>query len=135
MTDDVAADETVDAPPADETGDDDFDEALDDDALDTGDDDGDIDGDIDGDLADEFDDIGCAERVLEVCLRAIVDDPDAIEIDVDDRDARCTLHVRVAPDDMGKIIGKRGRVANALRTLVKAAGARDGVNASVEIDD
>lgn len=129
MTDDVAADETVDAPPADEIGDDDFDEALDDEALDAGGD------DIDADLADEFDDIGCAERVLEVCLRAIVDDPDAIEIDVDDRDARCTLHVRVAPDDMGKIIGKRGRVANALRTLVKAAGARDGVNASVEIDD
>ena len=118
MTDDVVADETVDAPLADEPVDDGYDEAIDDEELD-----------------EEFDDGGCAERVLEVCLRAIVDDPDSIDIEVDERDARCTLHVRVAPDDMGKIIGKRGRVANALRAVVKAAGSRDGVNASVEIDD
>ncbi len=84
---------------------------------------------------DEFDDATCAERVLETCLRAIVDAPDEIDIEVDEHDRRMVLHVRVAADDMGKIIGKRGRVANALRTLVKAAGARDGLGASVEIDD
>lgn len=125
MTDDVAADESADAPIADEPVADDFDEAIDEE----------VDEEIDDGAIDEFDDGGCAERVLEVCLRAIVDDPDSIDIEVDERDSRCTLHVRVASDDMGKIIGKRGRVANALRTLVKAAGSRDGVNASVEIDD
>lgn len=84
---------------------------------------------------DDFDDATCAERVLETCLRAIVDRPEEIDVGVDEHDRRLTLHVRVASEDMGKIIGKRGRVANALRTLVKAAGSREGYSATVEIDD
>ncbi len=84
---------------------------------------------------EEFDDLTCAERVLDMCLRAIVDEPDEIEIESIGDDERVELHVRVASDDMGKIIGKRGRVANALRTVVKAAGARDDQIVSVEIDD
>lgn len=84
---------------------------------------------------DDFDDATCAERVLESCLRAIVDRPEEIDIGVDEHDRRLTLHVRVASEDMGKIIGKRGRVANALRTLIKAAGSREGYSATVEIDD
>lgn len=89
----------------------------------------------DEDFDDDFDDATCAERVLESCLRAIVDRPEDIDIGVDEHDRRLTLHVRVASEDMGKIIGKRGRVANALRTLVKAAGSREGYSAAVEIDD
>jgi len=89
----------------------------------------------DDEFEDDYDEATAAERVLESCLRAIVDSPDDIDISVDERDRRLTLHVRVSGDDMGKIIGKRGRVANALRTLVKAAGSREGFNASVEIDD
>lgn len=84
---------------------------------------------------DDFDDATCAERVLESCLRAIVDRPEDIDIGVDEHDRRLTLHVRVASEDMGKIFGKRGRVANALRTLIKAAGSREGYSATVEIDD
>lgn len=84
---------------------------------------------------EEFDDVTCAERVLDVCIRAIVDDEDAVEIEPDENGSRLTLHVSVAQEDMGKIIGKRGRVATALRTLVKAAGGRDGYSATVEIDD
>lgn len=96
--------------------------------------------DLDDDIAEtddesEFEDGGCAERVLDVCVRSIVDDPGAIEIDIEEAGNRLILHVRVAPDDMGKIIGKRGRVANALRTVVKAAGGRDGISATVEIED
>ena len=48
---------------------------------------------------------------------------------------RVDLRLHVAPDDMGKIIGKRGRVAQAIRTVVRAAGAREGVEASVDIVD
>lgn len=93
------------------------------------------DDDFSEDFDDDFDDATCAERVLESCLRAIVDRPEDIDIGVDEHDRRLTLHVRVASEDMGKIIGKRGRVANALRTLVKAAGSREGYSAAVEIDD
>lgn len=102
-------------------------------AVDAADADTDADEDFDDD--DEFDDATCAERVLESCLRAIVDRPEEIDIGVDEHDRRLTLHVRVATEDMGKIIGKRGRVANALRTLIKAAGTREGYSATVEIDD
>ncbi|GEM_PF-39905 len=84
---------------------------------------------------DEFDEMSCPERVLDVCVRSIVDELDAVDIDIDETEQRMALHVRVAPSDMGKIIGKRGRVANALRTLIKAAGALDGIHATVEIDD
>lgn len=104
-------------------------------AVDDADADADTDADEDFDDDDEFDDATCAERVLESCLRAIVDRPEEIDIGVDEHDRRLTLHVRVATEDMGKIIGKRGRVANALRTLIKAAGTREGYSATVEIDD
>ncbi len=94
-----------------------------------------VDDVADGDDYDDYDDISTAERVLDVCLRSIVDDQDAIEIDTVGGGRRLTLHVSVASDDMGKIIGKRGRVANALRAVVKAAGGRDNQSATVEIDD
>ncbi len=87
------------------------------------------------DFEDDFDEVSAPERVLDVCLRHIVDNPDAIEIDVEEDRRRLTLHVRVAQEDMGKVIGRNGRVANALRTLIKAAGSRDGIAATVEIDD
>ena len=95
------------------------------------------DEELDGnDLEDEeFDEESLAERVLDVCARAIVDDPDAVEVDVEEDRKRMILHLRVAPEDMGKVIGRHGRVANALRTLVKAAGSRDGIQATVEIED
>ena len=120
--DDVAAEDIVESDEAelDET-DDGADDSVDDVA--------------DGDDYDDYDDISTAERVLDVCLRSIVDDQDAIEIDTVGGGRRLTLHVSVASDDMGKIIGKRGRVANALRAVVKAAGGRDNQSATVEIDD
>ena len=45
------------------------------------------------------------------------------------------LEVRVGPEDMGRVIGKRGRVANAIRTVVRAAAVRDGVDVDVEFED
>ncbi|MEO5678080.1 MAG: KH domain-containing protein [Acidimicrobiales bacterium] len=78
---------------------------------------------------------GTAQAVLEYVVRHIVDEPDAIRIDVEERRRGVELHLNVAPDDMGKVIGRRGRVAQAMRTVVRAAGARDGVEVNVAIDD
>jgi predicted RNA-binding protein YlqC (UPF0109 family) len=76
-----------------------------------------------------------AQAVLEYVARHIVDDPDAIRVEVEERRRGIELHLNVAPDDMGKVIGRRGRVAQALRTVVRAAGAREGVEVNVAIDD
>jgi predicted RNA-binding protein YlqC (UPF0109 family) len=76
-----------------------------------------------------------ARSVLEYVAKQIVDDPDSVVVEVDEGRGRVELRLHVASDDMGKIIGKRGRVAQAVRTLVRAAGAREGVDANVDIVD
>ena len=73
--------------------------------------------------------------VLDYLARSIVDDQDAVKIEVDEVSAGTILRLHVAPDDMGKVIGKRGRVAQSIRTLVRAAGAREGVSVNVDIVD
>ena len=78
---------------------------------------------------------GTAQAVLEYVVRHIVDDPDAIRVEVEERRRGIELHLNVGPDDMGKVIGRRGRVAQAMRTVVRAAGAKDGVEVNVAIDD
>lgn len=72
-----------------------------------------------------------AASVLEYLAASIVDSPDDVRVEVDGK----TLRLHVAQDDMGKVIGRRGRVAQAIRTLVRAAGARDGADVSVDIVD
>ena len=56
-------------------------------------------------------------------------------INTDERGQRVRFRIHVAPEDMGRVIGRRGRVAQAIRTVVAAAGARDGVQTSVDIVD
>jgi predicted RNA-binding protein YlqC (UPF0109 family) len=73
--------------------------------------------------------------VLDYVARQIVDEPDKVRIEVEEGSGGVTLRLHVAPDDMGKVIGKRGRVAQSLRTLVRAAGAREGIGVSVDIVD
>ena len=73
--------------------------------------------------------------VLEYLARSIVDEPEAVVIEVEEGRGSVTLRLHVAPDDMGKVIGKRGRVAQAIRTVVRAAGAREDVNVNVDIVD
>jgi len=120
------------------TDDEDDDEEFDDDLEDE---DGDFeDDDEDDDEEDEDDDfnrvVGATSRqVLEFLAKAIVDEPDAVEVDVSERRGGVMLSLHVAPDDMGKVIGRRGRVAQAIRTVVRAAGASEGVEASVDIVD
>lgn len=74
---------------------------------------------------------GAAASVLEYLARSIVDAPDAVNVETDGT----TLRLHVAADDMGKVIGRRGRVAQAIRTVVRAAGACEGTNVTVDIVD
>jgi predicted RNA-binding protein YlqC (UPF0109 family) len=78
---------------------------------------------------------GRALAVLDHVVRSIVDDPDAVAIDVEEGRQGLRLSVHVGPGDMGRVIGRRGRVAQAVRTLVKATAARDGTDATVDIVD
>jgi predicted RNA-binding protein YlqC (UPF0109 family) len=74
--------------------------------------------------------------LLEFLAREIVDDPDAVEVTENSDDRGVLLTLRVAQDDMGKVIGRGGRTARALRTVVKAAALRAGVrHTHVEIAD
>ena len=92
----------------------------------------DYDDDVEGNLV-----VGATARaVLDHIVKSVVDDPDSVEIDIDDESSgRITLEVRVGPGDMGRVIGRRGRVANAIRTLVRAAAAKDGISVDVEFAD
>ena len=79
---------------------------------------------------------GTPKGVLEYVARNIVDDPDGVFVETSERrggDVELRLHV--SPSDMGKVIGRRGRVAQALRQVVAAAGTREGVRASLDIVD
>ncbi len=76
-----------------------------------------------------------ATSVLSYIAEAMADDPSAVTVDVDERQGKVILSLRVGPGDMGRIIGRRGRTAQAIRVLVGAAGARDGVTTSVDIVD
>lgn len=91
-----------------------------------------------GAVADELDDAdraATAADVLEYVVRSLVEDPDAVEIEVDDRGRRTRLDVRVGDGDMGRVIGKRGRVAQSIRTVVRAAAARDELEVDIEFVD
>ncbi len=75
------------------------------------------------------------KAVLEHLAKSIVDNPDSVFVDIEESGGGVTLKLNVAPDDMGKIIGKRGRIATAVRTVVRAAGAKEGIDARVDIVD
>ncbi len=76
-----------------------------------------------------------ATAALEFIAKSLADDPSAVSVEVTERQGKIVLSLSVGPDDMGRIIGRRGRTAQAIRALVGAAGARDGVTTSVDIVD
>ncbi|HOB22472.1 MAG TPA: KH domain-containing protein [Bacillota bacterium] len=65
--------------------------------------------------------------------KALVDEPDAVSVNEVEGEQSMILELRVAPDDMGKVIGKQGRIAKAIRTVAKAAATRKGKKVVVEI--
>ena len=76
-----------------------------------------------------------AVAVLTHIVTSIVDDPDAVQVDSSDSRGKVRLDVRVGPGDLGRVIGRRGRTAQSIRTVVRAAAARDEVDVDVEFLD
>jgi predicted RNA-binding protein YlqC (UPF0109 family) len=73
------------------------------------------------------------QEVLEHIARSLVDDPDAVRIAVEEGEGSVILKLSVAAEDVGKVIGRRGRTARAIRDVVRAAGTQAGVATVVEI--
>ena len=75
------------------------------------------------------------KELVEVIVRALVDDPDSVVVNERTEKKATIVEVRVADSDMGKIIGKQGRIAKALRSVVKAAAAKEDKKVIVDIMD
>jgi predicted RNA-binding protein YlqC (UPF0109 family) len=122
-----------------EFGSDSSDEFDDEDDIDlSAEDDDEVDDDDDDEIGAEGNRIvgGIPKGVLEYVARNIVDDPDGVFVESSERRAgEVELRLHVSPSDMGKVIGRRGRVAQALRQVVAAAGTKEGVRASLDIVD
>lgn len=76
------------------------------------------------------------KELLEYMVKELVDSPDDVEITEEEEDERTVIYkLKVAEDDLGKVIGKKGRTANALRILMRAASAKRGKASIVKIMD
>ena len=73
------------------------------------------------------------KELLTYVARNLVDNPDQVSVNQYTGDGETVLELRVAPEDMGKVIGKQGRIAKAIRTVVKAAAIKQDAKVSVEI--
>ena len=78
---------------------------------------------------------GTPLAVVTYLVTSITSDTEAVVINTEEHGDSVRFKIHVAPEDMGRVIGRRGRVAQAIRTVVAAAGARDGVQTSVDIVD
>jgi hypothetical protein len=97
----------------------------------------DVDDEVGDDSGDDANRIpaATARDVCEYLVKAVVEEPDGVEVDVVDRPGRSLIEVRVAQGDMGRVIGKRGRIAQSIRTVVRAAAVRDGAEVDVDFVD
>ena len=75
------------------------------------------------------------KELVEVIAKALVDDPDSVVVTEREERKTTVLEVRVADSDMGKVIGKQGRIAKAIRSVVKAAAAKEDKKVIVDIMD
>lgn len=76
------------------------------------------------------------KELLETVARGLVEAPDPVEVTVDEpnEEGVVVYHLHVGPDDMGRVIGKQGRIAKAIRTVMRAAAIRKDVKVQVDID-
>ncbi len=76
------------------------------------------------------------KELLAVIAKGLVDDPDSVTVDADEpaEDGTTVYHIHVAESDMGRIIGKQGRIAKAIRTIARSAAIRNEEKIMVEID-
>lgn len=75
------------------------------------------------------------ENLLVFLARSLVDEPDRVEVSTVESDSRVDLELQVAPDDIGKVIGRQGRTIRAIRTVMKAASVKTGKRVNVEVAD
>jgi predicted RNA-binding protein YlqC (UPF0109 family) len=73
------------------------------------------------------------QELVEFLAKGLVDDPNAVRVERTERDGAVVLELHVAADDVGKVIGRQGRIVRALRTVVRAAGARSNERTLLEI--
>ncbi|MBO4401816.1 MAG: KH domain-containing protein [Selenomonadaceae bacterium] len=74
------------------------------------------------------------QELVKVLAQALVENPDAVEVETVEEDSRTVLKLHVAQEDMGRVIGKQGRIAKAIRTIVKSAATRNNQKVTVDID-
>ncbi|MDD2397478.1 MAG: KH domain-containing protein [Tissierellia bacterium] len=72
-------------------------------------------------------------ELVEYIAKSLVDNPDMVEVNEVEGSQSLIIELKVAPDDMGKVIGKQGRIAKAIRTVVKAAATKENKRVIVEI--
>lgn len=75
------------------------------------------------------------KEILESMLKPLIDNKEAISINQVDKDKITVFEVRVAPEDMGKVIGKEGKIAKAIRTILRAVGTKEHKKVTVEFMD
>lgn len=75
------------------------------------------------------------KELVEVIAKALVDNPDEVVVSETEKDKVIVVDLKVAPSDMGKVIGKSGRIAKSIRTVVSAASAKSDKKVIVEIDN
>ncbi|MBQ9441764.1 MAG: KH domain-containing protein [Selenomonadaceae bacterium] len=74
------------------------------------------------------------QELVKVLAKALVENPDAVEVEAVEEEDRTVLKLHVAQEDMGRVIGKQGRIAKAIRTIVKSAATRENKKVTVDID-
>jgi len=74
------------------------------------------------------------QELVKVLAKALVEKPDAVEVEAVEEEDRTVLKLHVAQEDMGRVIGKQGRIAKAIRTIVKSAATRENKKVTVDID-
>ena len=87
------------------------------------------------DMAGNRVDGGRSRAVLDYIARSLASEPDAVVVETEQSHRGTRFRIHVAPGDMGRMIGRRGRVAQAIRTVVRVAGSRDGVDTNVDFVD
>ena len=75
------------------------------------------------------------KELVEFVVKSLVDAPDEVSVNVIEGEKSTILELKVAQEDVGKVIGKQGRIAKAIRTILSASATRDGTRASLEILD
>jgi len=74
------------------------------------------------------------QELVKVLAKALVENPDAVEVETVEEEDRTVIKLHVAQDDMGRVIGKQGRIAKAIRTIIRSAATRENKKITVDID-